>query len=204
MADSKKILAIVGTYRKGGVIDTAVDEVLASAKEHGAETEKIYLIDKHIEFCTNCRTCMQEPGGERGKCVLADGMESILDQVQRCDALVLGSPMNVGTATAVMKRFIERLICFGYWPWGAMAPKIRGGKPRKHAVLVVSSAAPSLLARLSSHLVKLLKTAAGLMGAKSIGVMFIGLAAQKQQQDIGDRARKKARLLGKRLATDNG
>lgn len=54
-----KVLAIVGSYRKGGIIDTATDEILASAREEGAEAEKIYLIDKHIEFCTNCRSCTQ-------------------------------------------------------------------------------------------------------------------------------------------------
>ena len=57
-----KITAIVGTYRKGGVTDSAVDEILAAAREAGAETTKIYLIDKHVEFCTNCRTCTQEEG----------------------------------------------------------------------------------------------------------------------------------------------
>ena len=59
---SMKIIAIVGTYRKGGVIDTAVDEILASAREADAEVSKVYLIDRHIEFCTNCRSCTQEPG----------------------------------------------------------------------------------------------------------------------------------------------
>ena len=35
-----KVLAIVGSYRKGGIIDTAIDEILSSAREEGAETEK--------------------------------------------------------------------------------------------------------------------------------------------------------------------
>ena len=33
MNDRPRVTAIVGTYRKGGVIDAAVDEILASAKE---------------------------------------------------------------------------------------------------------------------------------------------------------------------------
>jgi hypothetical protein len=49
-------------------------------------------------------------------------------------------------------------------------------------------------------LVGLLKTTAGLLGARTIGVLFIGLAAGEQRQDIGERARKKAQLLGKKLA----
>ena len=202
MTDHIKVIAIVGSYRKGGVIDTTIDEILSSAKEEGAETDKIYLIDKHIEFCTNCRTCTQQEGFERGKCIIEDDMNSILDELQDADAIVLGSPMNFGTVTAVMKKFIERLVCFAYWPWGMNAPKIRADKKTKYAVVVASSAAPSLLARLSSKIVKLLKDAAGLLGARTISVLFVGLAAKNKQQDIGERTRMKARRLGKRLASN--
>ena len=63
----KKIVAIVGSYRKGRTIDTAVSEVLRGAADRGAATEKIYLIDKHIEFCNNCRACTQNrDAGRRG------------------------------------------------------------------------------------------------------------------------------------------
>ena len=47
----RKILCIVGSYRKGGTIDLLVTEALSSASALGAETTKIYLIDQHIEFC---------------------------------------------------------------------------------------------------------------------------------------------------------
>lgn len=67
---ARKVVAIVGSYRKGGTVDTAVDAVLAGAREHGAETKKIYLIDQHIEYCRNCRSCTQDPGETRGKCVI--------------------------------------------------------------------------------------------------------------------------------------
>ena len=103
---------------------------------------KIYLIDKHIEFCTNCRTCTQQEGSQRGQCPIDDDMQGILQQIERSDAIVLASPMNFWTVTAVMKRFIERLVCFAYWPWGRHAPKIRKRRKTKRAVVVISSAAP--------------------------------------------------------------
>ncbi|MCD4652792.1 NAD(P)H-dependent oxidoreductase [bacterium] len=199
MTDQIKLIAVVGSYRKGGIIDTTIDEILSSAREEGAATDKIYLIDKHIEFCTNCRMCTQQKGFERGKCIIEDDMNGILDELQDADVIILGSPMNFGTVTAIMKKFIERLVCFAYWPWGKIAPKKRAHKKTKYAVIVVSSAAPSLLARLMSKMVKLLKDAAGLLGAHTIGVLSIGLAAGKEQQDIGKRTRVKARRLGKKL-----
>ena len=67
---SKKIIAIIGTYRKGRTIDTAVTELLKGAEQQGAQTEKIYLLEKYIEFCTNCRSCTQQNGTARGDCVL--------------------------------------------------------------------------------------------------------------------------------------
>jgi NAD(P)H-dependent FMN reductase len=199
MKNTTRVTAIVGSYRKGGIIDSAIDEVLTGAREEGAEVEKIYLTDKHIEFCTNCRTCAQQPGPQRGRCIIDDDMAGVLEKIDGSDAIVLASPMNFGTVTALMKRFIERLVCFAYWPWGMNAPKLRNEEKKKRAVVVASSAAPSFVARLSSKLVKLLKDAASILGAKTIEVLFIGLAAREERQQIGEKTRKKARLLGKKL-----
>lgn len=197
-----KVTAIIGSYRKGGVIDTAIDEILASAGEHGAEVTKMYLIDKQIEFCTNCRSCTQQEGQTPGECVLSDDMRSILDEIDQSDAIVLGSPMNFGTVTAVTKRFIERLVCFAYWPWGKMGPKIRNKKKEKRAVVITSSSAPAWMGRLLTGIVGLLKQSVGLLGARTIGVLYVGLAAGQERQEIGLRTRKKARLLGKKLASN--
>jgi multimeric flavodoxin WrbA len=201
MKDSKRVAAIVGSYRRGGITDRVIDEVLESAKEEGAETRKIYLVQQRIEFCTNCRACAQQEGQECGKCPIADDMTMILEEIRGSDAIVLGSPMNFGTVTAVMKMFIERLVCFAYWPWGAKAPKVRNKNKTKKAVVVASSAAPSVLARLSTRMIGLLKQTAGLLGAETIGVIFVGLAAREETQDLPNRIKKKARLLGKRLVS---
>ena len=195
-----RITAIVGTYRKGGVIDSAVDEVLGAAAAAGAQTTKFYLVDEHIEFCTNCRSCTQQAGEEFGRCVIDDRMRPILDEIERSDAIILASPMNFGTVTAVMKRFIERLVCCAYWPWGKLAPRSRKRERTKRAVVVASSAAPAILARLFTSMVGLLKQAARLLGAKRVDVLFIGLAALEERPDVGDKARRKVQRLGRKLA----
>ena len=199
MNNPLKITAIVGTYCRGGIIDSAVDEILASAQEEGAEVSKIYLIDKGIEFCSNCRTCTQKPGERHGECPKKDEMAAILDEIERSDAIVLASPMNFWTVTAVMKSFIERLVCFAYWPWGQPAPKTRDKRRDKRAVVVASCAAPAILARLHTRMIGLLKTAADLLGAKTVGVLFMGFSAMKEHQTLSERNRKKARVLGKKL-----
>jgi multimeric flavodoxin WrbA len=130
-------------------------------------------------------------------------MASILAEIEGSDAIVLGSPVNFGTVTAVMKKFIERLVCFAYWPWGMNAPKVRNKEMRKRAVVVVSSAAPSLLTRLMTRTSGLLKKAAGLMGARTVGVLHIGLSSREKKQQLPKRTREKARHLGKKLDSHN-
>ena len=194
-----KVTAIVGSYRKGGIIVQAVGEILAAARETGAETTTISLMDKHIDFCRNCRACTQSEGSGRGVCAIKDDLDAVLREIEASDALILASPMNFGTVTAVTKRFIERLICLVYWPWGQMAPRNRIREKSKRAVIVTASSAPAFVYWFISDIVGLLKTAAGLLGAKTVGVLFIGLAAGKQQPELGERQRRRARRLGKKL-----
>ena len=195
-----RVLAIIGSYRRNGVIDRLVDEVLASARDAGAEVSKIHLVDVHIEFCTNCRTCTQEAGGQAGQCVIQDDMHGILERIQQADALVLASPMNFWTVTAVTKRFIERLVCTAYWPWGAAAPRARNAVKNKRGLVVASSAAPAPLARATTRMVGLMKNTLKLLGARTVGVLFMGLSARDRAQCLSPRIVRRARRLGRRLA----
>ncbi|KPL21202.1 MAG: hypothetical protein AMJ75_10435 [Phycisphaerae bacterium SM1_79] len=200
---AKKIVAIIGTYRKGRVIDTAVSEVLKGAEAHGAQTSKIYLIDKDIEFCTNCRNCTQQKDvGMRGKCAHNDDMEAILEEVDGADALVLASPVNFGNVTAVTKRFIERLIVYGCWPWGRKMPKLRIENPDKKAVTVTASACPGFIARiLMPGPLKAFKAAARCMGATVLTSLYFGPVAQTENATLDRKSLLKAYRAGEKLAS---
>jgi multimeric flavodoxin WrbA len=120
---SKSIVAIVGSYRKNGTIDTMVEAILAGAREKGAQTETIYLTEQHIEFCKNCRTCTQTGGAERGKCPQDDDLDGMLAKIEAADAVVLASPVNCGNVTAIFRRFLERTVGCTYWPWASPRPR---------------------------------------------------------------------------------
>ncbi len=195
------ITAIVGAYRRNGIIDRIVDEILFSAIGQGAQINKIFIIDKHIEFCTNCRACTQERDLVRGECVISDDMHAILDYIEQSDALVIASPMNFGTITAAMKKFNERLACYAWWPWGALFPKKRKVPRNKQAVIVASSAAPGIIARFSTSMVKQLKQIAERLGAKNIDLIFVGLSAKKPWQELSNRTKNKALRAGKKLVS---
>ena len=197
-----KVVGIVGSYRKGKTIDSAVSAILEGAKDKGAEIKKISLLDKHIEFCANCRSCAQKKiEGRRGKCVHNDDMDNILAQIDEAGAVVLGSPVNFGTVTALMKRFIERLIPYGYWPWGeALSPVNRIVKTDKKAVIVTSSACPAFIGRiLMPGALGTLKKAAKVMGAKVIKSLYFGPVAGREDSQLPEKALRKARKAGEEL-----
>lgn len=196
----RKVVAIVGTYRPGHIVDSMVDAVLDGARSVGAEVSKIGLLDKHIEFCTNCRDCAQKPGGPRGKCPIKDDMAAILDELDAADAIIMASPMNFGTVTAVMKRFMERLLVYGYWPWEQMAPKGRIEKPAKKALLVTASAMPAPIGKLKTSIVPVMKHAATVVGSKSVATLYFGMVCTRRDQKLSESQLAKAAAAGKKLA----
>ena len=192
-----KVVAIVGSYRKKGNVDQAIDTILAAAKERGAVTEKIYLVDHQIEFCTNCRACTQVPGTKRGVCVYRDEFESVMLSVEDADILVLGSSVNFGNVTAVFRRFMERLIGTAYWPWGStLGPKVRRTELTKHAVLVISSASPALFLRIFPGALRALRTTAKVLGARTVATLIIGQASKHTDARLPASILRRARSIG--------
>jgi NAD(P)H-dependent FMN reductase len=182
-----KILAIAGSYRKDGIIDQAIRIGTRQAQARGAEVEVVQLRDYPIEFCRNCRECTQLPGDAPGECVLRDGMRELIEKIEAADAFILASPTNVYAVTALFKRFMERLVVYSYWPWGAPAPKFRQCRATKKALVITSSAAPALIGRLFFGSAKGLKTTATLIGAKPMHAVCIGLAAKVPDARLGAR-----------------
>jgi NAD(P)H-dependent FMN reductase len=198
---SKKVIAFIGSYRKGGISDQAVDAVLRKAGQGGAETKKYYLTDIPMKFCNNCRICTNDdPAKARGRCVINDDMEKLLTEIDGADGIILASPVNDGTVTAVMKRFLERLTVYVYWPWGQHAPKFRTGSKSKKAIIITSSACPAIIGRfLMPNARQVLKSMAGSIGAGEIKSLYFGMASQEEKPRLNDRqlaaARRAAEIL---------
>ncbi|MFC1755690.1 flavodoxin family protein [Thermoproteota archaeon] len=195
---NKNVLAIIGSYRKDGIIDQAVDEVLSVVKKSGVIAKKIYLTQTNIEFCTNCRVCTHGSEDDlRGKCIHNDDMEEILAKIDNADAIVLGSPINFGGVTAITKRFIERLVVYAYWPWEKSIPKKRIKKNAKKAVIITSSACPAFLGKIIMPCaLQVMKTAANIIGAKVVKKVYLGLVCSSSNQRLNKKQLKIAELAG--------
>jgi len=189
----KKILAINASYRNDGITDQTVDTLIQAV-------ETAHLREHPIEFCLNCRECTQKPGGTPGSCVLQDGMQELIEKIERADGYILASPTNFGSATALFKRFMERLVVYAFWPWDINAPLYRKANvQKKKAVLVSSCAAPGVLGRWFFGTRKQLKKTAKTIGADTVGIMFTGLIGKEPHPQITPRMRRKVQGLAKKL-----
>ena len=198
-AVSKRVVAIVGSYRKGATVDTAVEAILAGAREKGAVTQTIHLLDQHLEFCTNCRSCTQLPGEERGICVQEDDLVSILHSVDASDALVLAAPVNFFNVTALFRRFMERLVVHAYWPWNQKGPTTRAPQPVRKAVLVTAAGMPTPFIPLATGAPRALKITAKVLRARPVAKLWIGLAASTQSPHLSQKTLERARQMGRNL-----
>jgi len=98
------VVGFVGSPRNGGNTEWAVRQILAGAKEQGAETHMWRSGDLVIKPCRGCLGCVQSD-----KCVINDDMRIILNELENADALVLGSPVYMGQMSAQAKIFTDRL-----------------------------------------------------------------------------------------------
>lgn len=195
-----KILAINGSYRNDGITDQTVEALAQAIAAAGAEVETILLREYPVEFCTNCRACTQQPGAAPGECIHHDGMQALIDKIERADSYILASPTNFGSVTAIFKRFMERLAVYAYWPWDMNGPQFRKAQaPKKKALLVSSCAAPGILGRWLFGTDKQLKMTAKTIGAEVVGTLFTGMIAKERHPKLPEGVRTKIKGLAGRV-----
>ena len=121
----KRVLAIIGSPRKGGNTDILVQKVTEGAISKGAQVETLHLGKLNIRECDGCHVCWQ------GKpCPKRDDMLDTYQKIIESDAIVLGTPVYWYGPTALMKALIDRLV---YFNCPENRAKIRG----KQAAIVI-------------------------------------------------------------------
>ncbi len=120
-----KVLALIGSPRKGSNTDILVDKILEGCKEKGFIIEKLYLYDISISACTDCRLCKSD----NYECAIKDDMQQIYPKMEEADILIFGTPVYWYGPTGKMKLFIDRMRPF------IASRKMQG----KRAVLVAPS-----------------------------------------------------------------
>jgi len=105
-----KILALQGSPRSNGNTQAVLDVVLAAAKQAGADTETIQLIElKNLTGCRECFTCQQKP--DEPGCAIDDDMQIILEKALRVDVIVWATPVFCWSPAWLVKTAMDRFFC---------------------------------------------------------------------------------------------
>jgi multimeric flavodoxin WrbA len=103
-----RIMAFVGSPRKGSNVDTLIDSVIKGAKSKtDADVEKLYLYESDIKDCNGCMVCTVLKGGK--DCPLQDEMAGILNRMVEADAFIFGSPNYVHSISPALTNLFCRM-----------------------------------------------------------------------------------------------
>jgi len=100
-----KILALIGSPRKGGNTDLIVEKTLKGSEVKAHLYDKIYLYNFEISPCIDCRKC------KKGDCVcvINDSMQEIYPKMDEADLIIFGTPNYWYGPSAKMKLLIDRM-----------------------------------------------------------------------------------------------
>ena len=98
-----KAIGIVGSPRKGGNTEILTQHTLKAIEEEGLDTELIRLAGLDIRPCNACMVCLDEE-----RCPIDDDLFPIYTNMKGAEAIILASPVYFGSATALLKAFMER------------------------------------------------------------------------------------------------
>ena len=99
-----KIIAFIGSPRKGGNSELLTRELLKAAEQDGAETEAIRLAEYDLKPCDACLSCRKTK-----KCKINDDGEKLYSKVMGADGIVLATPVYFGSSSPLTKIFVDRM-----------------------------------------------------------------------------------------------
>lgn len=105
-----KALGIAGSARHGGNSEVLLDHALAGARDAGAATEKVVLLDLVLNpcICPTSEDCQPE-----GLCSVEDDMQGLYPKLLDCDLLFVASPIFFRSVSAQLKAMMDR--CQALW-----------------------------------------------------------------------------------------
>jgi multimeric flavodoxin WrbA len=100
----RKIVGILGSFKKDGNVAIMLQELLKSAEESGNNVKQINLCDLNLEYCRACMYCRQN-----GRCILNDDLDSLAGEIINADVVVLAAPTYWANVPAIVKNLFDRM-----------------------------------------------------------------------------------------------
>lgn len=99
----KKVIALMGSPRKGQNTDFILDTFLEGMSENDYIIDKLYLKDLKVSPCIACGYCEKT-----GECVIKDDMQIVYKYFDESDIFILASPLYFNTVSSLSKTIIDR------------------------------------------------------------------------------------------------
>lgn len=181
-----KTIVFYGSPARQGQTKDLLDELLTELE---GEIKFVDCYHTDIAPCKDCRYCFTKRG-----CAIQDGMQELYDEIDRCDAVVIASPMHFGIMSAPMFSVFTRLQ--SYWSNRNIRHNDADRPNPKYGALLVTTGGKWVNMELLMQGVS--EFAFDHMEAECIGTVF---AYQTDTHPIkdDDRVKEKARDLGRRL-----
>lgn len=100
----KKVVVISSSPRADGNSETLAKKFAQGAAEAGNQVKFVVVRDLGLKFCTGCLFCQSHD-----RCVLSDGMNELLPEIQNADVLVFATPIYYYSVSGQLKTFLDRL-----------------------------------------------------------------------------------------------
>ena len=99
-----KAIGIVGSPRKNGNTEILTQHTLKAIEEEGLDTVLLRLAGLDIRPCNACMVCR----GDEERYPIDDDLFPLYTKIKEAEAVILASPVYFGSATALLKAFMER------------------------------------------------------------------------------------------------
>lgn len=99
-----KVLMINGSPHAKGNTYTALHEMEKVFEAEGVDTEIVHVGNRPVRGCIACYSC-----ASKGKCVFDDIVNQTAPKFEKCDGLVIASPVYYASANAALIAFLDRL-----------------------------------------------------------------------------------------------
>ena len=99
-----KVILLNASPRANSNTGIVLEQCAREIEKEGVEAEIISLRGMKIQSCTACGKC-----GEKGNCVLSDGLDEIIEKIRQADGFIPAAPVYFGTARGDIMAALQRI-----------------------------------------------------------------------------------------------
>lgn len=188
-----KILALIGSPRRGGNTHLLVEQIVAGALSAGKHEVRTVFLDEYVNHpLRDCKLCRNESGD----CSIPDRYKELMEKLLASDCLVIGSPLYWYGPSGIVKIFIDRWFCYISESYPNYRKVIDGMRGKKTILAVACEESGHMV---SSYLVEMISETLRYMKMQFIAVVIGDHSVSRGQVKLNESAMSRAYWVGSHL-----